>query len=191
MVVVVACLRKLAACRLDFNGLGRLLIMGSQRQPQAPAGSPRPRWLDADEQRAWRSYLRAVKLLDEALRRGLEAHDLNHPEYEILVRLSESPQRQCRMAELAGEVVSSRSRLTHTVTRLERKGWVERRPCADDGRGVLCVLTADGFTALERAAVTHVEGVRSLLLDPLSREQFLALGDSLETVAQRIHLAEG
>ncbi len=145
-----------------------------------------PRWLDPAEQRAWRSYVRGVRLLDEALRRDLERHDLSHPEYEILVRLSESPGRQCRMSELAGEVVSSRSRLTHTVARLEVKGWVERRPCTEDGRGVLCALTGQGFAALEAAAVTHVAGVRSLLLDPLRREQFLALGESLEAVARRI-----
>lgn len=149
---------------------------------------PEPVWLDPDEQRAWRAYIRGVRLVDEALRRGLEGHDLSHPEYEILVRLSESPDRQCRMSELAGEVVSSRSRLTHTVARLERKGWVERRPSTQDGRGVLCGLTDEGFATLEQAARTHVAGVRSLLLDPLRREQFLALGESLDTVAQHIHL---
>src|SRR3954454_23925915 len=80
------------------------------------------RWLDDEEQRAWRSYVRGVRLLDEELRRGLERHGLSHPEYEILVRLAESPGRGLRMSELAGDVVSSRSRLTHTVSRLERDG---------------------------------------------------------------------
>lgn len=145
-----------------------------------------PRWLDADEQRAWRSYVRGAWLLEEALRRDLEGHDLSHPEYEILVRLSESPERACRMAELAGDVVSSRSRLTHTVARLERKGWVERRPFGPDGRGVLAALTGQGLAALEQAAVTHVEGVRSLLLDAMTREQFLALGDAMAAVASRM-----
>ncbi len=141
------------------------------------------RWLDADEQQAWRSYLRGVRLLDETLRRGLEEHDLSHPEYEILVRLSESPGRALRMSELATEVVNSRSRLTHTVSRLERDGWVARRPCAGDGRGVECLLTADGYARLEAAAHTHVTAVREHLLDPLTREEFLAVGASMAKVA--------
>ncbi len=143
------------------------------------------RWLDEQEQQAWRSYLRAVRLVDEMLRRGLEEHDLSHPEYEILVRLSESPARALRMSDLASEVVNSRSRLTHTVSRLERAGFVLRRACAKDGRGVEAVLTDDGFAVLEAAAHTHVTGVREHLVDALTREEFLALGASLTKVADR------
>src|SRR6478736_5933484 len=106
------------------------------------------RWLDADEQQAWRSYLRAVRLLDEELRRGLERHDLSHTEYEILVRLSEAPERTLRMSDLASSVVSSRSRLTHTAARLEREGLVRRRACPGDRRGVNCELTDKGFEVL-------------------------------------------
>ena len=145
--------------------------------------NPPTRWLDADEQRAWRSYLRAVRLLDEQLRRGLEQHDLSHPEYEILVRLSEAPDRALRMSGLADGIVNSRSRLTHTGGRLERAGWVRRQPCPDDGRGVECLLTDEGFRVLEAAAKTHVNGVREHLLDPLTREEFLGLGAHLAKVA--------
>ena len=144
------------------------------------------RWLDAEEQAAWRSYLRAVRLLDEELRRGLERHGLSHPEYEILVRLSEREGHVMRMSELAASVVSSRSRLTHTVARLEREGLVTRRSCTGDGRGVECVLTDRGMATLEAAAHTHVEQVRSHLLDAMSREQFLALGQALGQVSQRL-----
>jgi DNA-binding MarR family transcriptional regulator len=144
------------------------------------------RWLDAEEQRAWRSYLRAVRLLDEELRRGLEEHGLSHPEYEILVRLSESDGHVMRMSELAASVVSSRSRLTHTVARLEREGLVVRRACTRDGRGVECVLTDQGMATLEAAAHTHVEQVRTHLLDAMSREQFLALGEALAQVSDRL-----
>ncbi len=144
---------------------------------------PATRWLDDEEQQAWRSYLRAVRLLDEQLRRGLEQHQLSHPEYEILVWLSESPGRALRMSELAQGVLNSRSRLTHTVNRLEGAGWVLRRSCPADGRGVECVLTDSGYTVLQAAAHTHVEGVRRYLLDPLTRKEFLALGASLAKVA--------
>lgn len=144
------------------------------------------RWLDAEEQVAWRSYLRAARLLDEELRRGLEQHGLSHSEYEILVRLSEAPGRIRRMSDLASGVVSSRSRLTHTVGRLERDGLVQRRPCTGDGRGVECRLTDEGFAALQAAAHTHVEGVRAHLLDAMTREEFLALGDCMSRVGDRL-----
>jgi DNA-binding MarR family transcriptional regulator len=144
------------------------------------------RWLDDDEQHAWRNYLRAVRLVDDALRRGLEEHGMSHPEYEILVRLSEAPGHSLRMSELASSVVNSRSRLTHTVGRLERAGWAVRRPVAGDRRGVLCQLTEKGYAALEQAAHTHVEGVRCSLLDPMTRDEFLALGESLGKVADKL-----
>ncbi|HEX8497355.1 MAG TPA: MarR family transcriptional regulator [Actinomycetales bacterium] len=153
--------------------------------------SPEPRWLTACEQQAWRSYIRAVRLVDERLRRGLEVHDLSHPEYEILVRLSEAPDRVARMSELADDTVSSRSRLTHTVTRLERKGWVRRRPCPADGRGVDCLLTDEGFAALAEAARSHVAEVREVLLDALTPQEFLQLGAALGKVADRIEAAGG
>lgn len=142
------------------------------------------RWLDPEEQQAWRSYLRAVRLLDEELRRGLEQHGLSHPEYEILVRLSEREGHVMRMSELAAGVVSSRSRLTHTVARLERDGLVQRRACTRDGRGVECVLTDRGMSTLEAAAHTHVEQVRTHLLDAMTREQFLAVGAAMQQVAE-------
>ncbi|GAB3684886.1 MarR family winged helix-turn-helix transcriptional regulator [Angustibacter aerolatus] len=144
------------------------------------------RWLDDEEQQAWRSYLRAVRLLDEELRRGLERHGLSHTEYEILVRLSESPGRTLRMSDLASSVVSSRSRLTHTAARLESEGLVRRRACAGDRRGVNCELTEKGFEVLDAAAHSHVEDVRSLLLDAMPRAEFLQLGASLRRVADGI-----
>jgi DNA-binding MarR family transcriptional regulator len=161
------------------------MIIGMTRGDDAQDGHG-TRWLDEREQVAWRSYLRAVRLVDEALRRGLEEHGMSHPEYEILVRLSEAPGKALRMSELAASVVNSRSRLTHTVRRLEQAGWAVRRPVPGDGRGVQCQLTDRGFKALEAAAHTHVEGVRSTLLDAMTREEFLALGDSLGKVADRL-----
>lgn len=146
-------------------------------------GESATRWLDAEEQVAWRQYLRASRLLDEELRRGLEQHGLSHPEYEILVRLSECEDQVLRMSELAAGVVSSRSRLTHTVARLERERLVRRRPCSRDARGVECVLTATGMRRLQAAAHTHVEQVRDHLLDAMAREQFLELGAAFALVA--------
>jgi DNA-binding MarR family transcriptional regulator len=144
------------------------------------------RWLDADEQRAWRSFLRATRLLDGAIQRDLTCHGFTHDEYEILVNLSESPGRAMRMSELAELVVNSRSRLTHTVGRLESHGYVRRQASPDDRRGVLCALTDEGYAALEVAARSHVSGVREHMLDQMTREEFLAMGNSLEQVRRHL-----
>jgi DNA-binding MarR family transcriptional regulator len=144
------------------------------------------RWLDQDEQRAWRSYVRATRLLEGAVQRDLACHGFSHDEYEILVNLSERSCRSARMSELAESVVNSRSRLTHTVGRLENRGYVRREASPDDRRGVLCVMTDEGYAALETAAASHVSGVRQNLLDQMSREEFLALGTALEGVRRHL-----
>lgn len=145
------------------------------------------RWLDADQQRSWRAYLVGTTLLMDRLDRDLrEQHDLSMPEYEILVRLSEAPNRRMRMAELAGSVSHSRSRITHTVSRLEKDGLVERTACVSDGRGVEAVLTEEGMARLEDAAPTHVEGVRRFLVDLASDEDFAAMGRVFNAVADNL-----
>jgi len=135
------------------------------------------RWLDDEEQRIWRAFLGAVRLLTAELDRELQRDaDMPHAYYEILVALSEAPGRQLRMSELADLSQSSRSRLSHAVSRLEEAGWVERMACPTDKRGSLAALTDAGFAALEAAAPGHVEGVRRHLFDVLTPEQACELG---------------
>ena len=147
-----------------------------------------PRWLDADEQKAWRAWLYSTQLLTERLNAELQ-HDtgIPHAYYEILVQLSETPGRMLRMSELADRCLSSRSRLSHAVSRLEERGWIRRQVCEEDARGQLAVLTDEGFAALEAAAPVHVESVRRNLFDQLSDEQVAALRDIGETLLR--HLA--
>src|ERR1700712_1942619 len=141
------------------------------------------RWLDEEEQRTWRAFLSATQLLFDQLDRELQRDaKIPHAYYEILVRLSEAPGRTLRMSQLADSTLSSRSRLSHAVSRLEESGWVERQSCPTDRRGQLAVLTEKGFAALASAAPTHVEGVRSHVFDPLSPEQRAALRDISETL---------
>lgn len=149
------------------------------------------RWLTADQQRAWRSYLLGSTLLLERMDRDLrENHDLSSPEYEILVRLSESPDRQLRMANLADSVKNSRSRITHTIARMERAGLVERRQCPSDGRGVLAILTDAGVRRLEAAAPLHVESVRQAFIDVISDEALQTIGTAFEAVAESLETGE-
>ena len=148
--------------------------------------TPQPQWLDADEQYAWRDFLRASRLLEAALDRDLQSHGLQLSEYEIISMLSEQPDRRLRMSEIAELVVQSRSRLTHTAGRLEKRGWVLREACVGDRRGVELVLTEAGQAEIARMAPTHVGSVRGNLLDHLSREDFLALGRSMAAISTGI-----
>ena len=140
-------------------------------------------WLDSPQQHAWRAYLVGTTLLMDRLDRDLRAaHDVSLPEYEVLVRLSESPARRVRMATLADSLSHSRSRVTHTVARLERAGLVARDACLSDGRGVEAVLTDKGWALLRAAAVTHVRGVRTHLVNLVSAEDFAAVGRVFDAV---------
>src|SRR5919205_2941064 len=94
-----------------------------------------PRWLDADEQKAWRAWLYSTLLLQDRLDRELTRETgISHAYYEILVQLSEAPGRSLRMSQLADRSLSSRSRLSHAVARLEERGWVRREACLEDAR---------------------------------------------------------
>ena len=155
--------------------------------PAPAAAHDATRWLDADEQRAWRAWLYSWMLLDDRLDRELTRQTgISHAYYEILVQLSETEGRQLRMSELAERCLSSRSRLSHAVSRLEERGWVRRQVCAEDGRGQLAVLTDEGFAALEAAAPIHVESVRSHLFDQLSPAQVAAMRDIGETLLRHL-----
>lgn len=140
-------------------------------------------WLDEYEQITWRTYLAATKAIGEAIDSQLQRDaDIPHTYYEILVRLSEAPDRMLRMSELADLCLASRSRLSHAVSRLEGRGWVERRACPDDGRGMLAALTDAGMTALADAAPGHVTAVREALFDRLSADQIKTLREIGETI---------
>ena len=156
-------------------------VAESTEQPTAP------RWLDPDEQAVWRAFLDVSRLLFEQLNRQLsDEAGMSLAEYEILVQLSEAPDRRLRMSELADRVVSSRSRITHTVGRMEERRLVYREACVDDGRGVLCVLTDAGFARLESAAPGHVAMVRTVLFDPLTRGDVEGLGTALAKVREQL-----
>jgi DNA-binding MarR family transcriptional regulator len=148
--------------------------------------------LDADEQRAWRAYLSATQLLQGQLDRELQRDSgIPHAYYEILVRLSEAPDRVLRMSELASAAESSRSRLSHAVARLEETGWVRRESCPTDRRGSFARLTDAGFAALAAAAPAHVESVRRHLLDQLTPDQVRQLQEISEAILAGLRRANG
>ncbi|OZB50512.1 MAG: MarR family transcriptional regulator [Cellulomonas sp. 14-74-6] len=148
------------------------------------------RWLSAEQQRHWRAFRDGVALLLETLGRELDEQcGLSLHEYEVMVRLSEAPGRTLRMSELASGIGHSRSRLTHTIARMEQAGLVGRRACRSDLRGVECTLTDAGFQRLVDAAPGHVASVRAHLVDVLTDEQLAAVGDAMAVVETRLREA--
>lgn len=148
------------------------------------------RWLTSEEQRAWRAYIAATHLLEDAIDRQLQQDaGMPHLYYSILANLSEAPDRQLRMTDLAEKSKITRSRLTYAVSRLEKDGLVRRENCKWDGRGSIAALTDEGMAVLERTAPGHVETVRASLFDHLSKEQVGQLEEIFAQVAGA--LAEG
>lgn len=145
------------------------------------------RWLDDDEQRAWRAYSVATRLLQDRLERDLlAAADMPTTYYELLALLSEAPERTLRMSQLAHWTNSKPSRISHAVGKLEQKGWVCREHFAGDRRGWLAVLTDEGLAALQAAAPPHVSSVREHLIDLLTREQLRQLEDISRTILDHL-----
>jgi DNA-binding MarR family transcriptional regulator len=144
------------------------------------------RWLTEDEQRTWRAFMAANQSLQEAIDAQLQRDaGMPHAYYEILVRLSEAPDRSLRMRDLATASMSSKSRLSHAVARLEERGWVRRANCPTDRRGQTAWLTDDGFAALAAAAPGHVEQVRCTLFDALTSEQVRQLHEISDAIRAR------
>ncbi len=149
--------------------------------------TPPTRWLDDEQQGSWRALVIGMTLLTDQLSDDLEKRwGISLTEYEILVRLSECPDRQMRMARLAAALAHSRSRVTHTVRRMQDRGWVTRSASPDDGRGVLCQMTDEGHALLTDAAHTHVQGVREYLVDLVDAGDFAAVGRVMNAVSDRL-----
>ncbi len=137
-----------------------------------------PQWLTAEEQASWRSFIDGTRALMDALDRQLQADShLPHAYYEVLIPLSEAPDRSMRMSELAAQARSSRSRLSHAVSRLEERGWVQRVDCPTDKRGQVAILTDAGMATVVESAPGHVAAVRKYLIDRLSPEQVKVMGE--------------
>lgn len=145
------------------------------------------RWLDPGQQADWRAFIVGSTLLMDTLDRELRtAHGISLGEYEILVRLSEMPDRTLRMAQIAESMRHSRSRVTHTVSRMEKAGLIRRESASDDKRGVDAVMTAEGLELLKMAAHTHVTGVRAHFVDLATPADFTAMGRVMNAVSDQL-----
>jgi DNA-binding MarR family transcriptional regulator len=145
------------------------------------------RWLTDDEQRAWRALAAVVLRLPAALERQLQRDSqMSHFEYWVLALTSEEPDRTVRLSTLATHANASLSRLSHVITRLERRGWVKREPDPDDARATRARLTHAGWRALVAAAPGHVEAVRRLVFDVLQPDDVADLARIADRIAERL-----
>lgn len=142
-----------------------------------------PRWLDEQEARVWQTYLAVQRELQGVLERRLERDGgLSGADYRLLVPLSEVPGGVLRARELGVLVGWERSRVSHQVRRMEKRGLLVREDCAEDARGSMVRLTEAGRVAIVAAAPEHVNAVRRYFFDVLSREELAMLGDAFERV---------
>lgn len=141
-----------------------------------------PRWLNDEEQELWRLILGSIRRLERGMDDVLQQDsDLSSSEFSVLVVLSEAKGRQMRLRDLCAALEWDRSRASHQITRMERRGLVLKKKCMDDARGVLVELQDDGMKRLETAAPAHVESVRRMVFDRLSPEDFAFLQRLLST----------
>lgn len=144
-------------------------------------------WLSEQEMRAWLAFFAAAALLDRKLDQQLKDDaGLTHVQYEVLSRLSEAPDRELRMTELAETLFTTQSGTTYQISQLEKAGYVRRRECRGGPRGVWAVLTDAGFEVLKQAAPGHVNAVRKLLIDVLTPDELEAVASGLGRVRDRI-----
>ena len=137
---------------------------------------PKVRWLDPEQERAWRRYRRMRTLLDLQISRDLRNDSgLSESDYDVLSTLSESSDGTWRAREFAARLMWSTSRLAHQIGRMEQRGLVERRGTEDDARGAVVALTEDGWATLRAAAPAHVASVRRNLMDLLTPTDVKAL----------------
>ncbi|BCJ53487.1 MarR family transcriptional regulator [Actinoplanes sp. NBRC 14428] len=146
-----------------------------------------PRWLDPDELQTWLAMAgvlgRLPGVLDSQLQREAGVTTF---EYQVLAALSEAPGRTLRLSDLAARADGSLPRLSQVVSRLEKRGWVRRRPDPTDGRYTLGILTDDGWEKVVATAPGHVEAVRRHVLDPLTKAQQRQLRASAQRILRAL-----
>ena len=147
----------------------------------------RAKWLNEQEQRAWRAFLQLAVELNARLNRNLVREaGLSEADYAVLVHLSEAPDNRLRAFQLGRALAWEKSRLSHHLTRMERRGLVSRQECPTDARGAFVVLTDAGRAAIEAAAPRHVADVRRYFIDVLTPAQLDELTKIADTVVERL-----
>lgn len=165
--------------------------LGAVNRTPAHGTQPEP-WLNDDQQQAWRQVVGLFMTLPGAIDSDLQRNaGLSMYEYLVLASLSEAPGGMLQMTDLAYRANSSLSRLSHLISRLEKRGWVAKRPCDDDRRASTVTLTASGGKKVRSAARGHAQLVQELVVKPLSPVQLQQLGKAAGVVVHAIETSNG
>lgn len=149
------------------------------------------RWLEPEQQRAWRAYVRMQGELNAHLSRQMSVDsDISMADFAVLVQLTDTRDERVRVLELARSLHWEKSRISHHVARMEKRGLVRRENCSSDGRGSFVVLTDQGRSAIEEAAPAHAETVHKLVFDLLTEAEVEALGSISEKIFTRLTTGE-
>ncbi len=149
------------------------------------------RWLDDHEQGAWRAYLRMNTVLGAALSRQMQTESmLSMQDFEVLVHLTDVDDARLRVSELARAMRWEKSRLSHHLSRMDKRGLIGREECSSDGRGAFIVLTPEGRAAIEAAAPSHVDAVRRHFFDVLTDDDVKALASIAGRVIARVEATD-
>jgi DNA-binding MarR family transcriptional regulator len=149
------------------------------------------RWLTADQERLWRRWLTLNARLSATLHKELQDNaGLSMPDFEVLVHLTDTPDGRIRVTDLARLLQWERSRVSHHVSRMERRRLVQRVECAEDGRGAFIVITPQGRAAIEQAAPGHVDTVRRLVFDALNPQEVDALGTIIDKALTQLEITD-
>lgn len=161
------------------------LTDGQQPAKHSPSSAHgAPRWLTSEEQATWRDWIFVTARIDATMARELQRKsELSLADYTVLVPLSEHPEQRERIAALAEQLQWDRSRLSHQITRMSKRGLVRRESCAEDGRGAFVVIEPAGMEAIQTAAPGHVECVRNFFFDPLDEKDQKDLARILRKLA--------
>ena len=156
-----------------------------------PYAEPVTRWLEPEQQQAWRAYVRMQGELNAHLSRQMSVDsDISMADFAVLVQLTDTPDERVRVLELARFLHWEKSRISHHVARMEKRGLVRRENCRSDGRGSFVVLTDLGRSAIEEAAPAHAETVNKLVFDLLDDSEVAALREISEKIFTRLTTGE-
>ncbi|AVH60917.1 MULTISPECIES: MarR family winged helix-turn-helix transcriptional regulator [Streptomyces] len=145
------------------------------------------RWLTPEEQHAWRSFVRLQERLRGRLSRLLQTESNVSPaDFAVLVELTDAPDGRQRFLDLARALEWEKSRISHQISRMVKRGLVVREECPEDGRGAFVVITDAGRAMIEAAASRHVEAVRALFLDHVTPAELRTLAQISERVVEKL-----
>jgi DNA-binding MarR family transcriptional regulator len=143
--------------------------------------------LNANEEVFWRALMRIVLSLPRRLDADLvKTVGVTANEYTTLMCLSEAPNRELRMTDLANAAALSASRMTRLVDDLQARGLVTKRTSAEDARGNVAKLTPEGLARLKKAWPTHLASVRDRVFDHVDPSTVTKAAQALAGIANQL-----